>query len=115
MGRNTRAAIASVKGAGVVTAIDVGVAGVATFFVTAGFLPVLGLVLLIESAALMLLGGALSFGGQPSTRRLTSLLTRTNIEVSKSQLEDVEAKAATVALVGVFLFLESLALAAATL
>jgi hypothetical protein len=115
LGRNTRAAIASVKGAAVVTAIDIAIAGLSSFFVTAGFLPILGLVLLLESAGLMLLGGALSFSSQPSTRRLTSILTKTKIEVSKPQLEDVEAKAATIALVGVLLFLESLALAAATL
>jgi hypothetical protein len=113
LGRKAKTAIASAKGAGVITAIDIGVAGVSSVAVAAGFLPVLGLVMLIESAGLMLLGGALSFSGQPGIRRITSALTRT--DVSKSDLEDVEAKAATYALVGVLLFLESLVLAAATM
>jgi hypothetical protein len=104
----------SVKGAFVVTIIDLGVAGVSSFALDVGFVASLGLVLLLESAALMLIGGALSFGGQPGVRRLTWLLTGTKVEASKSDIESLDAKAATVALAGVLLFLESLALAAAT-
>jgi len=114
LGRIARTALGSLKGAGIVTAIDIGASGVAAVVFSVGFLPALGLVMLVESAGLMLLGGALSFAGQPGVRKVTGLVTRTNIEV-KSDLDDMEAKAATFALVGVLLFLESLALAAATM
>jgi len=107
--------MASVKGAVVVTVIDLGVAWISSIVVAAGFVADLGLVMLVEGAALMLLGGALSFSGQPGVRKLTGLLTGTKIEASKPELENLDAKAATFALVGVLLFLESLSLAAATL
>ena len=114
MGRKAGIAIATLKGAAVVTAIDVGVAYVGSFLITAGFVSILGLVMLLESAGLMLIGGAMSFSGQPGIRRAVSILTRTKLEVSPSQMEDMDAKAAAFALVGVLLFLESLLLAAAT-
>src|SRR4029077_10016909 len=98
----------------VVTLIDLGMAGLSSAALPIGFFAALGLVLLLESAGLMLLGGALSFSGQPGVRKLTGLLSGTKVELSKSDIENVDAKAATFALVGVLLFLESLALAAAT-
>ena len=115
MGRIVATAIASVKGAVVVTVIDLGVAWLSSAVVVMGFVAALGLVMLVESAALMLLAGALSFSGQPGVRKLTGLLTGTKIEASKSVMEILDAKAATLALVGILLFLESLSLAAATL
>ena len=94
--------------------VDLGVAGVSSLTIATGFVAALGLVLLVESAALMLLGGALSFSGQPGVRKLTQVLTGTKVEASKSDLESLDAKAAAFALIGVLLFVESLALAAAT-
>ena len=114
LGNKAATAIASVKGAALVTVVDVGVAGLLSVVVAIDFLAAFGLILLLESAGLMLLGGALSFSGQPGVRRLTGLLSRTKTEMSKADLETVDATAATFALVGVLLFLESLALAAAT-
>jgi hypothetical protein len=114
LGRKAATAIASVKGAVVVTTIDLVVAGLYSILVTTGIVAALGLILLVESAALMLLGGALSFSGQPGTRKLAGFLTGTKIVVTKSDLEGVDARAAAFALVGVLLFLESLTLAAAT-
>ncbi len=114
MGRKAKTAITSFKGVGLITAVDIGLAGVVQAAVGMGFMPALGLILLLESAALMLLGGALSFSGQPGVRRVTALLTGTQAAVKRADLDDVDAKAAAYALVGVLLFVESLALAAAT-
>jgi len=114
LGRKAATAIASIKGAALATTMDLVVAGVSTVVFATGFVAAFGLVLLLESAALMLIGGALSFSGQPGVRKLTQLLAGTKIEVAKSDIESLDAKAAAFALVGVLLFLESLALAAAT-
>lgn len=114
MGRKAATAISSLKGAALITAADVGLAGLASFALRLDFVASVGLAMLLESAALMLIGGALSFSGWPGVRRFTALLTQTNTEATKSELTDLEAKAATYALVGALLFVESLALAAAT-
>ena len=115
MGRKAAVATMSLKGAGLITLIDLGLAGLGSAAVSLGFVATLGLVMLVESAALMLLGGALSFSGQTGVRRAVALFSRTNMAVTKAELEDLDAKAAAYALVGVLLFVESLALAAATL
>ena len=107
-------AVASVKGAVLVTVVDLGVAGLSSMLVATGFVAALGLILLVESAALMLIGGALSFSGQPGVRKLTGLLTGTKLDVTKSDLDALDARAMAFALVGVLLFLEDFALAAAT-
>jgi hypothetical protein len=114
LGRKAATAKTSLKGAGLITIVDVGLAGLVWWATAVGFVAALGLVMLLESAALMLLGGALSFGGQPGVRRLTALLSGTRTEVTKADLQDLDAKAATYALVGALLFVESLALAVAT-
>jgi hypothetical protein len=114
LGRKAATAIASVKGAGLVTIVDLGVAGLSSVVFATRFVAALGLVMLIESAVLMLIGGALSFSVQPGMRKLTGVLTGERVEPSRSELESLDSKAATFALVGVLLFLESLALAAAT-
>jgi len=91
-----------------------GLSAVVSAALAIGFLAVLGLVLLVEGAALMLLGSALSFGSQASVRKLTSIITGTRQELTKADLDSVEARAAVFALIGVLLFVESLSLAAAT-
>ncbi len=108
-------AVASVKVAAVITLVDLGLAGAVWAAAAVGFVAALGLVLLVESAALMLLGGALSFSGQEGVRRLVALVSKTETKVTRADLQDLEAKAAAYALVGVLLFVESMALAAATL
>jgi hypothetical protein len=114
LGRKAETAVKSFEGAGIITLVDVGLAGIASSAAHVGVVAALGLVLLLESAALMLFGGALSFSGQTGVRKLTTLLTGMKVEPTKGDLADLEAKAAACALVGVFLFVESLALAAAT-
>src|SRR2546430_4889958 len=107
----TAIAIASVKGAALVTMVDLGVAGVSSLTIATGFLAALGLVLLVESAALMLLGGALSFSAQPGARKVTQLVTGTKAEALESDLESLDAKAAAFALVRVLIFVVGLRLA----
>jgi len=115
MGRKAATAMASIKGAGIITVVDVGLAVAVSAANVVGFVAALGLALLVESASLMLIGGAMSFSGQPGVRKLTSLLTKTNIRVTSADLVQLDAYAAAFALVGVFLFVESLALAAFTM
>jgi hypothetical protein len=115
MGRKVAIATTSLKGAGLITLVDLGLAGLARAGMGMDFLAALGLVLLLESAVLMLIGGALSFSGQESVRRLVALVSRTQTKVTKADLLDLDSKAAAYALVGVLLFVESLTLAAATL
>jgi hypothetical protein len=114
LGRKAATAVASLKGAVLVTVVDLGVAGIWSMMVAMGFIAALGLILLVESAALMLIGGALSFSGQPGVRRLAGLLTGTKLDVTKSDLESLDARAMAFALVGVLLFVEDFVLAAAT-
>ena len=115
MGRKAATATTSLKGAGLITVVDVGLAGLGSADAAVGFVAALGLVMLVESAALMLLGGALNLSGQAGVRRLAALLTKTDVKVTKADLGDLDAKAAAYALIGVILFVESLALAAMTL
>jgi hypothetical protein len=114
LGRKAATAVKSLKGAGLITIVDLGLAGLAGSATALGLVGALGLVLLVESAALMLLGGALSFSGQAGVRKATALLTGIKTEVTKAELADLDAKAAAYALAGALLFVESLVLAAAT-
>ena len=115
MGRKAKTAIASIRGAGLVTALDVVAAALGSAAFSADFPASLGLLMLLESAALMLIGGALSFSGQPGVRKLAALLARTELDSKRNELGDLDAKAAAYALVGVLLFVETLALAAGAL
>jgi hypothetical protein len=114
LGRKAATVVASLKGAGLVTLVDFVLGGLAVWTGVAGFVGVLGLALLIESAALMLVGGALSFSGQEGVRRLAALLSKTQTKATKAELQSIEARAGAYALMGVLLFAGSLALAAFT-
>jgi hypothetical protein len=63
-----------------------------------------GFIILIESTALMLLGGALGVAGQATTRKVTELFTRRKIKDTEVIQNDVQA--ALYALTGVLLFVE---------
>jgi hypothetical protein len=69
-----------------------------------------GFILLIESAGLMLVGGALGVAGQATTRKLSQLLTRSKDE--PNSLASSDAKAALYALTGLMLFGEGAVMAA---
>jgi len=114
LGRKAAIAFKSLQGAALVTLVDLALSLLATAAFAMDLVAAFGLALLLEGAGLMLLGGALSFGGQAGVRNLTGILTGTHHKVTKTDLDDLEAKAATFALIGILLFVESLALAAAT-
>jgi len=114
MGRRSAAAARSLKMAVAITVVDLGVALFGRAITTMSFVALLGLVMLVESAGLMLFAGALSFSSQPGVRRLAAVVTRTEVKVTKMDLADIDAKAAVYALVGGLLFLESLVLATLT-
>ena len=115
MNKYSRTAISSLGEASLISAIDLVLALVALALFRTGILAVFGLILLVESSALMLIGGAVSFTGQEGIRRLTSLLTRIELKPDARDAEKSEMKAALYALTGVILFVESTVLAALTL
>lgn len=63
-----------------------------------------GFIILIESTALMLLGGALGVAGQATSRKVTELFTRRKLKDSEVTKNDVQA--ALYALTGAVLFVE---------
>ena len=69
----------------------------------------LGLVLLVVSAGMMLVGGALSFV-TPAKVRVFNLLVKSKVDPSTEDYRKNENKAAVYALTGVLLFAYSLAL-----
>jgi hypothetical protein len=63
-----------------------------------------GFVILIESTALMLVGGALGVAGQATSRKVTELFTRR--KVSDAEVMKSDSQAALYALTGVVMFVE---------
>jgi len=63
-----------------------------------------GFIILIESTALMLVGGALGVAGQATTRKVTEIFTRRKLKDTEVIQNDVQA--ALYALTGVVLFVE---------
>ena len=74
----------------------------------------LGLVLLLESVALMLMGGAMEIGGTASATRLYTILRRKRFDWNTGEYKKAQARGAFYSLIGVMFFLESLALALVT-
>lgn len=108
--RYAKTALASLREAALISVINFVPAIVGVAFFAAGFVPALGLILLIESAGLMLVGGALSFSGQKGVRKLVSAMTNLDLGSEKDGT-DADMKAALYSLTGVLLFAESLILA----
>ena len=69
------------------------------------------MLLLLESVAMMLVGGALEIGGTASTRRLFSILTRNKFEWTAGEYRKTQAKGALYTITGVLFFVEALSLA----
>jgi hypothetical protein len=63
-----------------------------------------GFILLIESTALMLVGGALGVAGQATTRKVTELFTRRKI--ADAEVTKGDTQAALYTLTGAILFVE---------
>ncbi len=114
MHKYVRTVIASVREASLISVIDVVPAILALLVFRASVLAAFGLILLLESSGLMLLGGALSFTGQEGFRRLASLLARVEPHTTEREVERNEMKAALYVLTGVILFVESSVLATLT-
>ncbi len=115
MNKYARTAISSLGEASLISAIDLVLAAVALALFRTQILEAFGLILLVESSALMLMGGAVSFTGQEGVRRLASLMTRVELKPGARDAENNEMKAALYALTGVILFVESSILATLTL
>jgi hypothetical protein len=81
------------------------------FILGVPFLDGLGFVLLVVSAGLMLVGGALSFMS-PGNVRLVNALTKAKLNPGPEEYRRTRNKAALFALTGVLLFIYSLVLAA---
>ncbi len=109
-----RALFSSLRETVVISVVDLIPALVAVFVFRTGVLEAFGLILLVESAGLMLVGGALSFTGQEGFRRLASALTKVDLKTTKGDTDSNEMKAALYVLTGAFLFVESLVLATLT-
>lgn len=108
-------AVSAFKEGAILTAIDVPVSFVIGLVLDAPFTSVLGFLLLLESVALMLIGGATELGGTPSAKRIFSLLSRKEFDWSASEFKKVESRGAFYSIIGVMFFVEALALAFATI
>jgi hypothetical protein len=106
--------ISSLGEAAVISLIDVVPAYVALLFFRTGLIEALGLILLVESSGLLLLGGALSFTGQEGFRRLASVLAKVELKSTEKEDKKTEMKAALYVLTGVILLVESSVLAILT-
>jgi hypothetical protein len=125
----SEAAFDSLKEAGVITLIDVVVSLALLVLFRIYFFDSFGIVLLLEGAVIMLIGGALGFAGQPGVVVLSKLTNGFAIFSSRRREETEQAskkadpfsdreamrlgdiRAAFFMLVGVYLFVESMALA----
>ena len=117
MGTYTKATVASVEEAAVISAADIIISIVALLAFRALFTDTLGLILLIEGAGIWLIGGALGLSGQPSTKALTRIFRVKDPlpAESKRSSETGNRNERTVALymmTGALLFLESALLSA---
>jgi len=112
----TEAALSSLKEALAITAIDLVPAVAAVFLLRVRILDSVGLILLLEGAVLMLVGGALSFAS-PGVRGVVTLLgilarsprsERKTPETSrKERISLGDIRAAFYIITGLLLFLES--------
>ena len=106
--------VSSLKEGVLITLIDVPVSLLIGVALSTPGLDVLGFLLLLESVALMLVGGAVEFGGTPSARRAFSLVRRKKFDWSADEYKKVQARGAFYSIVGVMFFVESLTLALVT-
>jgi hypothetical protein len=112
------ATLSSLKEAALISGIDVVAALAILFIFQFAFLDVFGLILLGEAAGLMLVGGAVSFSGQPGVRHIASLVGIFGKKQESSsaprgdlRITRTDVRAAFYIITGVVLFTESMALA----
>ena len=111
MRRYFAAGVSSLRVAALITGADVAVALGVMQVLRTSLSGSFGLLLLLEGAGLMLLGGALSISGQEGIRKLTSAVAKVELKWTDPEREAHEMRAARYVLAGVLLFAESAALA----
>jgi len=94
-----------------IAGVDVALVLVAHFGYGWGLIDTFGLLMLIEAAVLMLIGGAMEFSTSSAGRAFVSFFARRDSAPSGEDSRRLVMRAATFTLVGVLLFLESLGLA----
>lgn len=116
----SEAGTSSLKEAGLISLIDIAASAVVSLIFRFVLTDVLGLILLLEGAALLLVGGALGFAGQPGIRRLTRMLRKETDGLSEASRASTDGPlidkiadvtAAFYMLTGFVLFFESVAMA----
>ena len=116
MTRFLKQAVLSLREAAVLSAIDAGGSLALQVLLQVPFVDSYGLILLIESAVLMLVGGAMSFAGQGGVRYVVDVFSRRatgkKISPGKDELEKSELRAALYAITGFLLFSEAIVLTA---
>jgi hypothetical protein len=95
----------------VIEGINAGLVAVLYIGFQWGIVDTLGLVMVIEAAVLMLVGGAMELGTSSGGRAFVAFVTRKKVELSEDEAKRATLRAATFTLVGVLLFSESLVLA----
>jgi len=111
--------VSALEEAALITLIDIPVSLAIGIYFGAPTINVVGFLLLLEAVAMMLVGGALEFGGTASAKRLFSLLERTffhrgSFEWSAQDFKKTQVKGAVYTFTGIFFFVEALALALLT-
>lgn len=111
--------VSAIEEAAIITTIDVPVSFALGLYLGVHTLDVIGFLLLLESVAMMLVGGALELGGTASTRRLVSIIGSVfsrpgKFEWSAKEFKKTQVKGAVYTFTGLLFFAEALALAALT-
>ena len=109
MGRNSEILVSSLQESLIFTVGCAAVAVAVEVLLAIPFLDALGLVLLVVSAGMMLVGGALSFV-TPAKVRVFNLLVKSKDDPTEEDYRKNENKAAVYALTGALLFAYSLVL-----
>ena len=116
LNRFLRQAVLSLREALLISVIDAG-ASLALFLIWGiGIIDSYGLIVLLESAVLMLVGSALSFAGQGGVRVIVDSFAKKvvgkRLSPGKEELERNELRAALYAITGGLLFVEGIVLTA---
>jgi hypothetical protein len=107
----TGAAIGSAKETALISLINIPISLVAALLLRTGFFGADGFILLLEAAALMLVGGAIDLGASASGRKVMMLIERKEGDWNKREYQKHTRRASFYTLAGLFLFGEALVLA----
>ena len=107
--------IGSAKETTLISLINVPISLIGALLLRTGFLDADGFILLLEAAALMLVGGAIDLGASASGRKVMSLIERKESDWNKLEYQNHTRRASVYTMAGLFLFAEALVLAVARL